>query len=310
MPDDISEASALSGRERDESLAGPDWKCVYCRTVQNQLSKKCINCGAEQIPPESTPAVGTTGKRIRTNNECIKPFIAAAVVIAIVTAISYFTFKTRTKSARVESVQWTYAVSIDRYQVLFRDGWSPDSDAFDVHNSGTRVHHYDHRVVGHHEVPYSDSYACGETCTTSPRTCSSNKNGTASCSGGSRTCSTKYCNRTLHRTVTDYADFPVYQDWYEWHAWDWAYNRLIQHSGVTTETSWPTEEELKPIILSLGERERQSRSEYYTVKFKSGTDTYEVKPKSLNEFQSYTIGQIVTLKVGLTSVQVLRPEIL
>ena len=42
-------------------------------------------------------------------------------------------------------------------------------DAIDVAPLGLRHHHYDHVHVGSHRESYSESYACGETCSTSAK---------------------------------------------------------------------------------------------------------------------------------------------
>jgi len=222
---------------------------------------------------------------------------AAALLIFGVTL--WLVFRTKIVDAEVSSVNWTYKVHIDRYQVWRRDGWNTDPSAFDVRNEGQRVHHYDKVVSGSHQEPYSESYSCGETCTTTPRTCTSNKNGSATCTGGDRSCYPKTCTRTAYRTVTDYRDEPRYQTWYSWSVWDWGFNRTVAKSGTDMEPGWPPSEQLVA-VLQAGEQERQRREELYKITFSaSDSKTYSIEPRSHPEFMKFPRGRHARLKVGI-----------
>ena len=223
--------------------------------------------------------------------------IGGIVIIGICFAL-WAIFRTKIVDATVMDVVWEYKVLIDRYQIWRHEGWDTDPGAFDIRNEGSRIHHYDRVVSGSHQEPYQESYTCGETCTTTPRTCTSNKNGTATCTGGDRSCSPKSCFRTAYRTVTDYQDEPRYRDWYSWHVWDWGYNRTVAKSGHDFAAYWPKPEELT-VSLKSGERERQRNEEHYKVIFSTPKRTYDIEPKTLTEFKLYPPGRHVKLKVGI-----------
>ena len=140
-------------------------------------------------------------------------------------------------------------------------------------------------------------YTTTRTCYTTQRSCTSNRNGTANCSGGDQVCTggdricpppscvTKYCDESRTRTVDDYEDQPRYQDYYAWDAWDWGYNRTVRHAGVSLETNWPSDDELKA-PLATGEQERTRREEEYHVVFSTKDTTYDYTPRDESEFDT------------------------
>lgn len=337
FPEDISENNALTGDLQKKAVAGTDWVCMFCDSLQNQLNKCCSNCGATErgtkkfVPPAQTVIETSSGVREYNSDVPVtgsiqlmenlpeKPFINRPrynknllflLVPIIIGLILWLIFRTKEVDAKVNSTFWEHRVLIDRYQVLQREGWYAEPRSFNVLPIGRR-HHHDERVhVGSHQESYQDSYACGQNCTTSPRTrsCSSNGNGSANCSysGGNTTCSTKYCSRTAYRTVQDYRNEPRYQIWYSWNIWDWAYNRTIKHAGTIDRPTWPTSAELDPNRLSDGEQERSSRERNYKVIFRDEDDNYKIEPQTLDEFLKYKIGDTYKLEVSIASVSVIK----
>ncbi len=342
MPEDMSEAAALSGEDQLKAEAGADWICNFCEAVQSQRNKCCGNCGATergtvQAVPAAVPvyvgAVATNVARAdaaegraearrehdrvftrdvaeQTRRRFAKPLAIVAALVCVTWLLAYL-FTPRLVEAKVSQLHWQHDTLIDRYSVHRHEGWSPSFDAFDVIPLGLRHHHYDRVHVGSHQEAYQDSYACGENCSTSPSytTCSSNGNGTARCTkhGGTRSCSTKYCTRTAYRTVQDYRNVSRTQLWYAWKAWDWAYNRTISRSGFTHVTTWPSDDEIRQAWLAGGEKERSSRQASYKVTFADLKDgeTYFIRP-SASAFESYDLGERYRLKVNaLGSVEVL-----
>jgi len=336
FPDDISEANAIQDVDKlAQAKAGPDWKCQYCETLQSTIGPFCAYCGADRKTGEKpwqtkVQTVTQNVETVKVSSEIIPEVLApntyqsvapvasykppakirrlskktiialgsslACVVLAL---ILWLSLRTKIVDARVGDVIWEYRVYIDRYQIWRRDGWGTDIGAFDIRNEGSRIHHYDRVVAGSHQEPYSESYTCGESCSTTPRTCTSNQNGSATCSGGDQVCTPKSCTRTAYRTVTDYRDEPRYQDWYSWNVWDWGHNRTIRTSGHNLEPKWPTQEALT-VPLAQGERERHRREENYQIVFDTADrKVYHINPKSETEFKKYPLGRFVRLKVGL-----------
>jgi len=225
------------------------------------------------------------------------------------TLLLVYLFQTKIVEAHVTWVHWEHQVLIDRYQVWHREGWSPEPSAFNVIDTGPRFHHTEHVRIGSHTEHYTANVACGQSCVpqscyTTTRRCTSNRNGTATCTGGDRicpppSCTTKYCDESRTRTVDDYEDQPRYRDWYVWDAWDWGYNRTVQHAGDTLETSWPTEAECAA-PLSQGEQERSRRESHWHVGLTSSDrKSYDYRPASEDEFERYEPGSSWRLKVGV-----------
>jgi hypothetical protein len=170
------------------------------------------------------------------------------------------------------------------------------------------------------------------TCTTTPRNCTSNKNGYASCTGGDRVCSgggqqcsgggrqcsggrprsctPRYCDEPRTRQVPRYRDDPVYYDFFGWDVWGWGRQRSVPVSGATTETRWPTAEEVRLNEGCVGEeRERESREAFYQVTFSDKDHSYTHRPSTVDEFGRYKLGTRFHLKTTLAgSVEVVGPE--
>lgn len=329
--------------------AGADWKCKYCDSLEWKVDGSCANCGASQdekgelkkLELESKPEPPTTESAVRrkaprkrsvqrpaappapapsydceidafnrTDRQSRRNVAAGAISAVGLGAIAlYLIFHTVTHPAVVSSTSWTHTVHVERNQVMHHDGWSPPGDAFNVHNEGRKLHHYDH-VVDHYDTEqYTYQEACGQNCvsiprvcTSIPRTCTSNRNGSAtcsgggqSCSGGGQSCSTRYCSRTGSRQVARYRDDPVYRDYYDWDVWEWVFNRNVTASGSDVNPHPPTNEQ-----INLGPKERASETVTLNVVFTDDDDhkAHEYTPKSLGEFQTLTVGARRTIKVN------------
>jgi hypothetical protein len=174
----------------------------------------------------------------------------------------------------VTRVHWTRTVATDRWEIVEREAFEEKipADAIDKKANGQRVHHQE-QVLDHMdtvydsvEVPdgtrtetYTEHVACGENCTTTPRSCrqvcKNNKNGFATCNdvctGGDRSCSTKYCDETRTRQVPKtrterrprqvphYRSEPRYATWFTYHEWDWVERGRVTSAGDDTSPSWP-----------------------------------------------------------------------
>lgn len=324
MPEDTSEKAALHGEKDRRARAGEDWVCKYCNKLQNRLDRICGSCGADQREgkkqKDRIPSTAPVFLEERAPRDRL-PFFLIGGGLLILSICLWLIFRTRVVDVHVESVSWEHRVRIERYQVMMRDGWTPEQGAFDVKDQGSRIHHYNRVRTGSHEESYPEQYTCGQECSTvkgscytTPRSCVPNRNGSASCSGGDRVCSpdsrlcvSKTCTRTSRRTVYDYADIPENREWYSWHVWEWAYDRTVHHVGSTLRTSWPEGDELVA-FLQDGEKERNIREATYHVTFKDREDVYELAPSTLEEFERFSPGFKFRLKVGVArGVEVLPP---
>jgi len=237
------------------------------------------------------------------------------------------------RSLKVTEVSWVHTVSVDRYQLVENEGFAEDrpEGALAVKAQGKRHHHDDEVLEGYETVYFTESVQrgystesyredepCGQDCETTPKkckeTCTSNRNGFATCkttcTGGTRECSTRYCSVKKTRKVPRYVDerrsrqepryrsVPRSATWFTWKEWEWKFDRKVTASGATTETRWPTDAELRPVKpLAKGERERSERSGTYRVVLKDDANppvTYT--PTTLEEFQRFSLGSTHTVQ--------------
>jgi hypothetical protein len=339
MPEDISTNANLHNPEDlDKALRGPDWRCPFCHSSQRKKDGECANCGGPEInnithknpkvfadtyEKRTIPTHYTTKPQQNTLQDLIdfdndvrifsKPSLLKRPItwvigsIALLTTLVVFLLWPRTVEAEVIGSNWKSTATVERRQITGEAGWDVPFDSITSRNEGRRIHHYDKVQIGTKRVPYSESVACGQTCRTIPRTCSSNKNGTASCSGGGQSCSTKYCNRTAYRTDPVYEDQPRYRDWYSWTAWRWKHNRTIVNSGNDFAPKPPENINLNQ-NLNDGERERSSIDWKYVVIFqdKNKEKFNFTNINSESHFLSFHIGDHHILKVSSIGVSIKR----
>lgn len=336
MPDDISvNANLTDAGDIAKAKAGADWYCGYCGSTQRRTNGECASCGGDKeaskedrngkydlkevikeartkLPTQRHETFPPPLSPVTKRN--ILPFAIGGAALVLLVWFFVWLFTPRYVEAKVQSVSWLGTVHVERYSRFPDSGWYAPGDAEDVHLEGSRIHHYDHVLVGSHQVPYIDREPCGQDCrsVSVPRSCRTNKNGSASCSGGGsrRECSTRYCSVTRYRTVNDYRDEPRYQMWYSWYVWRWRHNRDVNSSGTNLEPYEPSGVQLA-LNTSFGkEQERRSQAEFrYNCTFlgeDGKTQTYE--PRSEQEFKRCTPGRRVRLKFIAGSMSVERWE--
>jgi hypothetical protein len=251
--------------------------------------------------------------------------------------IMWLIFRTRVLDTRVTSVTWNHVVHVDRYAVAHHESFAEKrpAEAFNIKDLGPR-HHHDEQVWDHDDqVPYTvevpdgfrtETYtaqeSCGQSCTTTPRTCTSNKNGYATCTGGDQSCTTRYCTvtktrqvpktrtETRYRTEHRYRSEPRYATWYGWDNWEWNHNRDIPLSGKTTETRWPTIDETRLNLgLAEGEKERSQNEAHYKVVLTGNGDNYDYTPGNEEEFKLFPLNSSHRIRVGLAhGIEILPPN--
>ncbi|RJS17963.1 hypothetical protein DRW03_25720 [Corallococcus sp. H22C18031201] len=353
MPEDTASAATVT----DTALlrmatAGPNWRCAYCDSDQRALNGDCENCGAS-APPSPEPSGGVPPrpekKPLTFMRGCFYVLLGllffgccCPMGVGILTGGKEGATGARdagtpdagwTQALQVKEVSWEHLVDVERYRASEREGFAElrPANALQVKARGSRHHHDDQVLDGYETVYYTEqrqdgytteSYreqeACGQDCSTTPRSCreqcTSNKNGFAtcktSCTGGERRCSTRYCSVTKTRRTPRYVDerrsrqephyrsVPRNAPWYSWTQWDWAHDRTVKKSGSTLETYWPSDVELRPVPpLEKGQKERTSRSAKYRVVFQGGgAPPVMYTPATLEEFQQYAVGSTHTLQ--------------
>lgn len=223
----------------------------------------------------------------------------------------FLVLRTRTYEATVSSVRWEQTIVVERYQVRDREGWRQDLDreAFDVRSLGSRVHHYDQVFDGYDVESYTVSVPCGQDCVDVPEVCSEscspNGNGFATCrticSGGGRSCVTRYCDEWRTRDVPRYRPEPRYADWVSYKIWAWGYARTLTASGASvSDVHWPQSDVVDDD--PSGEREREVRRGDYEVTLSYG-DEIIVVDVAAESFPSFDVGTTHVLERGWGSVR-------
>lgn len=308
MPDDMSEAAALTGEDARRAGAGRDWVCKFCDSLQNQLNKCCGNCGATERGTKmaeagvvsqlvSNEVAQRIGREVREDFEAAvretearglaldaiydyetappsrawSRYAVGVVAAVLLGALLWWLFVPRQISTHVSQVHWQHDTLIERYAVYAHEGWYPESGAFETVPLGLRHHHYEHVHVGSHSESYQERYACGETCSTSPSytTCSSSGNGTARCTKHG---GSKSCS-TKYCSRTAYRTVQDYRDeprYQMWFGWkSWGWAyNRTVQRSGSINPIWPTDTELTPARIGDGERERSAREASYKVTFR------------------------------------------
>ena len=313
---EMPENPELAASVTDEDLvkmakAGPDWRCAYCGSDQQRADHSCGQCGAAigtgtEVPDDVVDQVPIANWWAR--NGRIATWIAggAAGLVVLIVILVWNKNRPRDYDAKVMAVAWEHQIEVERYAIRKHDGFKENlpSAAMDVTSLGQKVHHHeqvlDHYDTEHYTVQVPDGYrtehytaqeSCGQTCTSRPKTCSqscsSKKNGFASCrqvcSGGGQSCSTKYCSvsktrqvaktrsESRSRQVPRYRSEPRYAEGFSWRAWEWAHERTAVEKGTDVAAlKWPSG--ALTAMSVEGEKERDTRKATYVVSLQYGDE--------------------------------------
>ncbi len=202
-----------------------------------------------------------------TTRTWLVPLAAAFSVVGIIVFLLWL-FADHDTTARVGAMQWRRSATLMERHDKQGEGWRESAPgevyewtACETRQSGTEdCHPHDchcHTVSEDCNCTGGDSYACN--CRTS---CSSNSNGSASCSDSCDTCRTpRTCSTCTHTECdTCYDQCPVYAPWcrYRYREWDPIANR--QTGGAGPGAAWPD-------LDAVGPLQRVDRTERYRVRF-------------------------------------------
>lgn len=327
MPDDVQAAPAVTDPTLLEKFSGgEDWSCKYCGKATFRADKSCKHCGSPQDDSTATAqTIEPTALPSSDEAPLLKPSKAwsvGAAAVFLLAALLYALLHPRTYNVSVQSVSWTATVHLNRYAIRTHESFAEKipSEALSREDLGLR-HHHDERLFDHYDsVPYtvqelegyrSESYtasqACGQTCYSTPRTCTSNKNGSATCYGGGQSCSTRYCTVIKTRMVPHYHPVvhfrqepryryePRFATWFKWRAWEWGPDHDVTRAGHSTKVTWPTSEDLT-LKLADGEQQRASSELSMAVEMRSGDEKFAYAPKTAAELARFQVGSKHTVK--------------
>jgi hypothetical protein len=312
MPGDTAAAPSVQEPELVRmATAGPNWRCAYCGSNQRKLDDSCAQCGAapeQPRPKRPEPPKPPPAWWMRVRAWIVRhPYITGAIGLATLgLSIYLWVNRTRNFDAEVLAVKWQQDIVVDRYKIWDREGWRQDlaASAFEVQSLGDAIHHYEKVLDGYDTQHYTERVACGEDCRDVPErcteSCSSNDNGFATCrttcTGGGRSCTTRYCSESRTRQVPRYRQEPRYAEKVRYRMWDWGHHRTVPASGTSTaDLRWPIEEAKVGLALAEGEQERERREGHYFVTLGYGeTERVEVEvgPEAFTGFAVGTSHQL------------------
>jgi hypothetical protein len=312
------------------ATAGPDWRCAYCGSDQRRDDNSCANCGAAAAAglaiPDAPPHIATSAPGLglfRRRKKLVRNVgIGVGVTGAVIGALAWNALRPRDYDATVSAVAWEHVIEVEKYANRTKEGFRETipSTATDIISLGQRVHHHE-QVLDHYETEYysvqvPDGYrteyytareACGQDCTTTPRSCrqscTTSKNGFASCrqicSGGDRRCTTRYCSRQRTRQVAKtrserrsrqvpkYRSEPRYAEAFSYKNWEWAHDRTERESGTdTTNLKWPAGAR----TLADGEKERDKRRAKYVITLRYEDEHLKFEVPSADRFAEFAVG--------------------
>lgn len=220
--------------------------------------------------------------------------VLGVIALGLIVWFMIWLFTPNDTTARVRDVSWQRTEVLRERHSYHGEGWrrrAPSGvyswDHCETRQNGTEDCH-PHDCLCRQES-YScncsggSSYSC--ICRT---TCSSNRNGSATCRESCSTCTTPRVCSTCYRTVcsTCYDQCPVYEDWcrYRYYQWD-AVDRRVTGAHDTNPV-WPG------LIADRDDR-RVERTATYRVVFddEQSASRYWDQTVSLNEFTRYAVGQ-------------------
>lgn len=275
-------------------------------------TRACSNCG-RPVPTSlgyCPSCVELDSREIRGfRNSWVMPGVGLASALALVFMI-WLLFHKSAVTIDVDSVTWSHIVNVERKVQVHEEGFEESMPPFDPTAETTaiadrsfdfevidreRYHHTDQVRDGFRTEHYSVQEACGtEAAGTTPVVCSTNGNGTRTCSGGNTIYRTKYCTRDRTRQVQKYRDVKRYAAWYKWLVWRWKVLRSPTHTGTTTVTSWPSDEELclNCEVRGLEEERVGKKITQYEVHFvdRESGKVYTLRPATAQVFARYPVG--------------------
>ena len=293
MPEYVEAAPAITDPALlERAKAGENWTCGSCRHEERALHQSCSVCGAPRDSGQSVTPVALSqapepepGPRLTPERRRLFALIVGGITLTCALyAIGNYLFGTHTTTATISAVLWQRAAWLEERHIKDGSDWSDElrAGAFDATCDRKLRKHVDcnpHKCNAH-TVSYScnctggDSYQCG-----SSRSCTSNNNGSATCTDTPKYCRNPRLCQTCTRTEWDtcYDRCPVFGEFcrYRYPLWEEIARKTA--SGADLKPWWPE-------LVAIGQDQRVGRSEAYTVKFTDGEHVWKTQPRDETEF--------------------------
>ncbi len=256
------------------ALAGPDWVCSYCESLNPAAAEHCKSCNAERSQqqratreiadepapePTPTPSLGVpAAPKPRRSWGRLKLWGATGLLLL---AASWFMCRSQTEEMRVSRLEWERRVEVERFATVKESSWREELPAgARLLTTERRLHHTDQVKIGNRHVVKTVE----EKVQVGTRKV---KVGTQDLGNGyfeDRYKEEPVYQTKSHEVAQDepiYKGVPVYRDWCTYDIDRWTPERTERASGFNDEPRWPVPE------LGPKQRERR-RTQQYLIIFK------------------------------------------
>lgn len=268
---------------KDEALirmakAGPDIHCPWCGTRNPATAKLCSNCGGE-LSQGGKPR--QTGGRVKSVTEAHarqpEPAASAAktkfsshnmiigvILLVVLCVVGYIIIRAVSKTdeikATVTDVYWERSINLTEYTEVTQSAWQDEVPADADILSCSQEYRYtsDQPAANATEV-------CGEAYTVDTGT-------------------------GVGEVVQDCV-YEVYDNFCDYHAWEWVPIAPVIASGYNLSPTWPT------LNLTSNQQEND-RTESYTIDFQNSKQDYTYSTTDLDLFLQAEPGSEWTLQVN------------
>jgi len=289
----------------DHPYVGADKICPACQQPNSAASTFCTECGADLAtgvvaPTQGVREIGTGRAETDTRRDVVKDrfdaemarvgvsqrpgrkllglgmgaWLAIAIValLAIGIGVIVYAVTYRTDAeATVNALSWERAIAIESFQAVPDSAWEDDvpGDAYGLS--------CERRQRSMRQVPDGSHEECTDV-----------DQGDGSF-------------RRECRTVQDYRDEPVYDDWCRFTVNRWAHARDVTASGAGDDPpAWPIYT-LAQGSGALGSERAGAQREQYTVVLRLGDgDEQTCRFDNEADWAQYRVGMAVTLKLDIT----------
>lgn len=296
-----------------------DWHCPYCNSKVRNAKGGCQNCSAPrkneaedfkppdwdpppQKPPKPKPRprvdkayardpkldeyYENERKRADRRESQAQMLKVGAIIggVAALVGLLVWGFTAREVHANVETIAWEYQTDLRQKTLMTGEDWEPiRGDAFN-RSCHTKLRRYEDCHC--RNVPsgtHRESYDCRPRDCRCHKSCSDRGNGFSRCS---ESCST--CYDTCYRTIQDYRrecdSCPVYGSYCTYNYYGWPVVASKKTSGSKHDEHWPD-------LRAVGPDQKVDQYERYSVAFRRKEESWSHKPRTLDQFQKFDVGQ-------------------